>query len=458
MTAVLLDSLAAIVGAANILSGDDVTSRNVDFFSDETCQGLAIVRPANTEEVAKVMALCHQHQQKVVTIAGQTGMVKGGRAAADELFVSLERMNRIVELDPQSRTLTVEAGVTMQAVQEAAEAAGFFYPVDLGARGSATIGGNIATNAGGNRVIRFGMTRDQVLGLEVVLADGTVMSNLGKLLKNNTGYDLKQLFVGSEGTLGIVTKAVLRLRPAVKQSHVAMLAVSEFASLPGILQRVDEELEGGLCAFEVMWQEFFDCIAEAYPDKTLPLPPGSAFYVLVEQLSGDDGERLQQVLMALYEDGLIEDIALAQSDRQRQAIWEIRDDVETISEQLGGVGIGYDVSLPIAEMDDYINTLKANLAEADSASRCVAFGHMGDSNLHLAIAYKDNSESDKLEIDHLVYGPLKNIQGSVSAEHGIGLTKKAYLPLCRSDAEIGLMRGIKQVFDPLNIMNPGKIF
>jgi FAD/FMN-containing dehydrogenase len=453
-----LGQLSEIVGESNVLTGANVTSRQVDFFSDEMCQGLAIVRPSSTEELSRVMALCHQHRQKVVTIGGQTGMVKGGRAAADELFVSLERMNRIVELDSQSRTLTVEAGITMQAVQEAAAEAGFFYPVDLGARGSATIGGNIATNAGGNRVIRFGMTRDQVLGLEVVLADGSILSNLGKLLKNNTGYDLKQLFVGSEGTLGIVTKAVLRLRPEVKQSNVALLAVPEFSLLPKILQRIDQELDGGLCAFEVMWRDFFDCIVAAYPDKTLPLPAGSAFYVLVEQLSADDGEKLQQVLMGLYDDGMVDDIALAQSERQRQSIWEIRDDVETISEQLGGVGIGYDVSLPIAEMDNYINTLKQNLTAADANSRCVAFGHMGDSNLHLAIAYKGNSESDKLEIDQLVYGPLKAIQGSVSAEHGIGLSKKDYLPMCRSNLEIDMMRGIKQVFDPLCLLNPGKIF
>jgi FAD/FMN-containing dehydrogenase len=417
----------------------------------------AILRPNCTNEVSHILRICDAERQAVIPWGGKTGLVEG--ANADGAFaLSLERLNRIETIDPAGGTMTVEAGCILQNVAEAAEAEGLFFPLDLGARGSATIGGNISTNAGGNRVIRYGMTRDMVLGLEAVLADGTIVTSLNRLLKNNAGYDLKQLFIGSEGTLGVITRAVLRLRPKPGSHAVALAAVDRFQLLPRLLRHVQRGLAGQLSAFEVMWDDFYELVTTPPAKGRAPLPHGHSHYVLVEQLGGDetaDMMQFERVLGDAIEQGTISDAVIAKSEAERNAIWSLRDDV---GQCLRNRPIfTFDVSLPIMEMENYLDAVRSALqARWKNEFTLMIFGHLGDCNLHLIIGVGDAAARQAVEI--IVYGSLAGRAGSVSAEHGIGLEKRAYLPLTRSEAEIALMRRLKRALDPNNILNPGKIF
>ena len=354
--------------------------------------------------------------------------------------------------------MTVEAGCILQNVAEAAEGEGLFFPLDLGARGSATIGGNISTNAGGNRVIRYGMTRDMVLGLEAVLADGTIVSSLNRLIKNNAGYDLKQLFIGTEGTLGVVTRAVLRLRPKPGSHAVALAAVDRFELLPRLLRHVERGLAGQLSAFEVMWADFYRLVTTPPAKGRAPLPHGHPHYVLVEQLGGDEAAdmiQFERVLGEAIEQGIIADAVIAKSEAERSAIWSLRDDVNQCLQNKPI--FTFDVSLPITEMENYLEVVRDALrAHWPGTLSLMIFGHLGDCNLHLIIGVGDKEARHAVE--DIVYASLAGRSGSVSAEHGIGLEKREYLPLSRSEAEIALMRRLKQALDPHNILNPGKIF
>ena len=417
----------------------------------------AVLKPSSAADISQILRICDAERQPIIPWGGKTGLVEG--ANADGAFaLSLERLNRIEAIDPAGGTMTVEAGCVLQNVAEAAEAEGLFFPLDLGARGSATIGGNISTNAGGNRVIRYGMTRDMVLGLEAVLADGTNVSSLNRLIKNNAGYDLKQLFIGTEGTLGVVTRAVLRLRPKPGSHAVALAAVARFALLPRLLRHVERGLAGQLSAFEVMWADFYRLVTTPPAKGRAPLPHGHPHYVLVEQLGGDetaDMMQFERVLGDAIEQGMIADAVIAKSDAERHAIWSLRDDV---TQCLRNWPIfTFDVSLPILEMENYLETVRAALeARWPDTLSLMIFGHLGDCNLHLIIGVGDKEA--RHDVEAIVYGSLAGRSGSVSAEHGIGLEKREYLPLSRSPAEIALMRRLKRALDPHNILNPGKIF
>ncbi|MBT8103160.1 MAG: FAD-binding oxidoreductase, partial [Gammaproteobacteria bacterium] len=282
----LIEKLQDIVGANGVLTGDAVASRPESWPPMGGCQARAIVRPANTQEVSAILKLCNEQGQTVVVHGGVTGLVGGARTGPDDIVVSLERMTGMEPVDEVNRTLTVDAGVPLQKIQEVAEAAGLLFPLDFGARGSAHIGGAISTNAGGNSVIRYGMTREQLLGIEAVLADGTVISSMKDVIKNNTGYDLKQLFIGSEGTLGVVTRAVLRLRAAPRSQNTALVAIDSFEHLGNFLQSMDAALGGTLSAFEVMWNDFFSVIIGDGDKHGQPLATTHPFYVLLESTGG----------------------------------------------------------------------------------------------------------------------------------------------------------------------------
>jgi FAD/FMN-containing dehydrogenase len=416
----------------------------------------AVLRPGSTAEVSRVLALCHRAGAPVVPWGGRTGLVRGAMAEG-ALALSLDRMNRIEEIDTGGGTMTVEAGCVLQTACEAAEEKGLFLPLDLGARGSATIGGNIATNAGGNRVIRYGMMRDMVLGLEAVLADGTVLTSMNRLIKNNAGYDLKQLFIGTEGTLGIVTRAVLRLRARPASQDTAFLAVESFDHLPALLRRLERTLGGTLSAFEVMWEDFYKLVTTEPATGRPPVPHGHPYYVLVEAMGGDqagDTARFETALMAALEDGLAADAVIAKSQAERNAMWALRDDVAQVL-RLGHI-FAFDVSLPIATMESYITEVRAGLAAKWPGYRLAVFGHLGDGNLHL-IPGIDGGEEDREAVEEAIYAPLRSRQGSVSAEHGIGLEKRAYLSWSRTAEEIALMHTLKAALDPKNILNPGKV-
>jgi len=456
----LLNDLVAIVGPEGVLRGEDVLQRSVDWFTGAPCRAKAIVRPRNTEQLSKVMALCYQANQPVVTHGGMTGIVHGGVATPEELVVSLELMNQIEEIDSLGATMLVQAGVTLQRVQEAAEEIDMQFPLDLGARGSCTIGGNIATNAGGIRVIRYGMMRQQVLGLEGVLSDGTVVSSLNKMLKNNAGYDLKQLFIGSEGTLGIVTRAVLRLQPYMPSEQTALVAVPSFEALTRLLSFVSRELANSLSAFEALWNNHYKLMTTESGKHSPLLADDSPFYAIIETLGLDeqrDADSFSQVLEKALENGLITDAVLASSSAQRQVIWGMREDIEILVKELKPM-FSYDVSLPILHMEAYVKTLEENLnTRWPEVGRMVVFGHLGDGNLHIMITVRDESPQSRCQVEQMVYTPLKEYGGSISAEHGIGLEKRDYLSISRSSEEIALMKRIKIALDPKCLLNPGKV-
>jgi FAD/FMN-containing dehydrogenase len=335
-----------------------------------------------------------------------------------------------------------------------------FLPLDLGARGSATIGGNISTNAGGNRVLRYGMTRDLVIGIEAVLADGTVISAMRPLMKNNTGYDLRQLFIGSEGTLGIVTRAILRLRPAPVSQDTAFVGVGSFDGVARLLRRLERRLGGAMSAFEVMWSDFHDLVTSAPARGRPPLAGRHPFYVLIESLGGEeaaDAARFEAALAEALEDGDIEDAAIARSGAERAALWALRDDVGQTSRD--GPIIAFDVSLPIATMEAYVDTVRAAcVARWPDLTPPWVFGHLGDGNLHILARIAPGADlADRHALEEIVYGPLQAIGGSISAEHGVGLAKRDWLPLSRSAEEIALMARLKQALDPAGVLNPGKI-
>ena len=452
----LIAKLKAALGPGGVLEGAEAAAKAQGGWSKLGIPR-AVLRPASTEDVSKILRLCHEARAPVVPWGGKTGLVEAGEADGG-LALSTERMNAIEDIDATGGTMVVQAGAVLQAVCEAAEAEGLFFPLDLGARGSATIGGNIATNAGGNRVIRYGMMRDQVLGLEAVLADGTVLSSMNRMIKNNAGYDLKQLFLGTEGTLGVVTRAVLRLRPKPRSQDTAFVAVESFANLTGVLRHMERALGGTLSAFEVMWPEFYRLVTTEPAKGKPPLPHGHPYYVLVESLGGDqeaDSARFEQALAGAMEAGLVADGAIAKSQAERDAMWALRDDVGQIVRHWPI--FTFDVSLQIRDMESYLEEVRAALGALNPEFTLTVFGHLGDGNLHLVTGIGAEGAEARRKVELCVYAPLRARAGSVSAEHGIGLEKRSYLGWSRTDAEVALMRRLKRTLDPENILNPGKV-
>lgn len=449
----VLRDLAGIVGESHVLVGADIAARHDTYPPGPPMSALAILRPATTAEVAAILRYCDSHGIAVIPQGGRTGLVSGGRTRGGDVALSFERMTAIEAIDLPGSTMIVQAGVPLQRVQEAALEAGMTYPVDLGARGSATIGGTIATNAGGNSVLRYGMTRDQILGLEVVLADGTILSSMNRMMKNNAGYDLKQMFIGSEGTLGVVTRAVLRLRPEPGARATAWLGVANFDDVLALLALAGRESSGALTSFEVMWPSFLDAILPSGRHQP-PLAGSHDFHILIEVVSRHSHDQLQQILEAGWEQGLIADATLATSDAQARALWAIRDDIETLVGGLRPLFL-YDISLPQVAMTGYLAALRAALSERWSGSVLVVFGHVADGNLHVCIHTGD--EAAHHAVDDIVYGLLRPLAGSVSAEHGIGLDKRDYLDVTRSTEEIALMTRLKSLLDPNGTLNPGKV-
>jgi len=455
----LLDRFTRLLGPSGVLTGDDVTARMIHVWRQEPIRAACILRPSSTEEVAEILRLCNEVGQTVVPHGGLTGLVQGCNGSEADVVLSLERLNRIEELDQIGRTMTVQAGVPLEKLQQEAEKVGLMFPMDLGARGSCQIGGNVSTNAGGNRVIRFGMTRDNVLGLEAVLADGTVVTSLNTMIKNNAGYDLKHLFIGSEGTLGIVTRVVIRLREMAQGQQTAFAACNDFTQVAGFLRHIDRSMGGALCSFEVMWQDYYELVTTAPATNTRPVPMEYEHFILCEALGTghpQDAERFESVMMEALEQGLVADAAVAKSEAERRAMWRIRDSVDQFFRY--GPAFLYDVSLAIRDMDAYVKEVKRRLTEAYPEHHCFTLGHIGDGNIHFAITVGSAALEDHKRVNACVYEPLQPVGGSVSAEHGIGTEKIDYLPLSRSQTEIDLMKRIKHALDPKGILNPGKVF
>ncbi|MEJ1158395.1 FAD-binding oxidoreductase [Prosthecomicrobium sp. N25] len=460
-TAEALAALAAALPKGVLTPGPAVEPRYRHDWSDQDpTEPLALLRPRSTAEVAAALAACNRLGVAVVPQGGLTGLAGGAHPIAGAVVLSLERMNGVEAVDEVGSTMTVMAGTPLAAVQAAAEAVGLQYPVDLGARGSCTIGGNLSTNAGGVRVIRYGMTRENVLGVEFVLADGTIVDALNTMLKNNAGYDLKQLLIGAEGTLGIVTRAVLRLQPKPARVATALCALPGFPAMTELLKSLRGRLGPALTVFEGMWPCYYDFMADRLGTVRKPFGRTHGAYVLVEAsgFAEDDVQaRLEAALSGLIEAGTVEDVVVAASERDVRDLWAVREGVSEYGRILGRI-IGYDLGVPIGAMGALVEALHRDIEARWPDARVLCYGHVGDGNLHVVVNVPSaGGHQPHDEMDVVVFAATRGFGGTISAEHGIGTLKRPYLPLARSDAAIAVMRRVKAALDPAGILNPGKV-
>jgi FAD/FMN-containing dehydrogenase len=414
-------------------------------------------RPASTEEVAAIVRRCQSQNQRITVQGGMTGLAGGAVPGDGDVVINLERMNRIEDIDELEGVMLVQAGATLQQVQEAAAQRGWMFALDLGARGSCQVGGNAATNAGGIRVIRYGTMRDAVLGVEAVLADGTVVSSLSRLVKNSTGFDPRFLFIGTEGTLGILTRLTLRLHPPMGELSAAWVSASRFEALPELLRTLKARLGASLCAFEFMSGAFVR-LASRLCDQEAPLDASADWHVLIEAAGASASsaeDALQSALADALDAGVIDDCALASSIAHRHAFWRLRESIPEVLTHLKPAA-ALDIGMPWSQTAGYMQEVEAALKQARPDAQHLFLGHLGDNNLHLISGPVDAQGLH--EVDDIAYRALQGRHGTISAEHGVGRLKKPYLHMTRSPGEIGLMRRLKQAMDPAHLLNPGRIF
>jgi FAD/FMN-containing dehydrogenase len=423
-----------------------------------------LLKPATASEVSAILRLCNDANIKIVTQGGNTGLVGGQIPFQDEVLVSTKRLNKIRKRDESGATMTVEAGVTLAEVQRAADEMGFLFPLSLASEGSCTIGGNIATNAGGTHVLRYGMTRALVLGLEVVQADGTVLDMLSPLHKDNTGYDLKQLFIGSEGTLGVITAATLRLFPKPDVAVTALAAVPTPQAAVSLLGVMQARTGGMLSAFELIPRLALELVTRHIDGARDPLGSPSPWYVLMEATGGREANLAQTFETALglaMEDGMATDAVVAASQAQAAALWKLRESISE-AQKREGASIKHDISVPVAAIPDFIARATPAVLAMTPGARPVSFGHLGDGNLHFNFNSPQAGDDPAFlaqweDLQQTVHDIVKEFGGSISAEHGIGVMKMAQLPRYKSHAELEAMRAVKAAFDPKGILNPGKL-
>jgi FAD/FMN-containing dehydrogenase len=464
----LLASIRVVVGDRGILTEtSDTAPYSEDWRRLYQGRTAAVVRPGTVEELAAVVRLCASSGTPIVPQGGNTSMVGGAVPNEDgtELIVSTARLNRIRDLDPADMTLTIEAGVTLKAAQLAAAEQGCLLPLSISSEGTAQIGGVLAVNAGGNNTVRYGNARDLVLGLEVVLPDGTIWNGLRRLRKDNTGYCLRQLFVGSEGTLGIITAAVLKLVPQPKEISVALCGVDGPDAALALFTRFQAHDAASISAFELMSGLGMSFVLKHIPNATMPLEAASDFYVLVELASPRPDARLRDMLEQILEqalhDDVIQDAAIAESEAQRAAIWRLREE-HSEAQKREGASVKNDVSVPVSRVPAFIREATAACEALLPGVRVVPFGHMGDGNIHFNLEQPVGSDAAWfLAQDHAIMDAVNDVvriyDGSFSAEHGIGKLKPYMMPDWRGGAELALMQRIKAAIDPARIMNPGKV-
>ena len=455
----MIEMLRDIVGAAHVLTASqDTRPYFTDWRRQYTGSAECVVRPASTAEVARVVELCAAHAVAIVPQGGNTGLSGGSvpTGKGREIVLALGRMNQIRELDRLNDTITVEAGCVLANVQRAADEAGRLFPLSLAAEGSCQIGGNLSTNAGGVNVLRYGTAREQVLGLEVVLPDGRIWNALRGLRKDNTGYDLKQLFLGAEGTLGIITAAVLRLHPKPSASATAWIALASAAAAMELLAFLHERLGERLSAFELLSRNCVEAVLAFAPGTQDPLARPHPWYVLVEIAdSGEEQalrERVERALMEAAERGALADAALAQSGEQARALWRIR---ETVPEAQF-TNVKHDVAVPISKTADFIERATERLGARYPDVLIYAFGHVGDGNIHYNVG-PERLVAERAAVNRIVYDTVAELGGSISAEHGLGQLKRDEIRAHKSPLELELMRRLKQALDPQGLMNPGKV-
>ncbi len=463
----LLGALREAVGAAQVLTEGDLSAWELDWRRRWRGKALAVVRPASTAEVAAVVRACGAHGAPIVAQGGNTGLVGGGvpDTSGTQVLLSLQRMNRIRAIDAANLTLTAEAGCVLQAVQEAAHGQGLLFPLSLAAEGSCTLGGNLATNAGGTQVLRWGNARDLCLGLEVVTAQGEIWDGLSGLRKDNTGYDLRDLFVGSEGTLGIITAATMKLAPLPAASTTALAACATLADCVALLMLARARLADGLTGFEVMGRFALDLVARHFPALPRPLP--AAPWTVLLEFSDSEGqtharERFESLLGAAIEAATVADAVVAGSLAQSQALWHLRESIP-LAQAEEGLNIKHDIALPVSAIPDFVAATDAALQRRFPGVRLVNFGHLGDGNLHYNVQAPEGADGTRFLTDNehavntLVFDAVAGRGGSFSAEHGIGALKRDELATRKSPVALKMMREIKAALDPQGLLNPGRL-
>ena len=464
----LLDQLRALLGEAFVLTEGDLSAYEQDWRKRSRGKALAVVRPANTEQVAAVVKACAAAGVSIVPQGGNTGLVVGSipDASASQVVLSLQRMNRVRAIDPANLTLTAEAGCVLMAVQQAAETAGLLFPLSLGSEGSCTLGGNLATNAGGTQVVRYGNARELCLGLEIVTAQGEIIHGLTGLRKDNTGYDLRNLVIGSEGTLGIITAATMKLYPTPAAKLTAWAAVPSVEDAVKLLQLAHQHLGANLTGFEMMGQFALSLVDKHFPNLRVPLWQDTPYCVLLENVDTESQEharaQFERLLEAAFEMGCVSNAVIAENLAQARNFWHIRESI-TLAQAQEGLNIKHDISLPVSAIPAFVEQTDALLQDRVPGSRLVNFGHLGDGNLHYnlqspagvdAAAFLAEFEA---QVNDWVYQSVKAFNGSISAEHGIGSLKRESLPKYKDPTALAWMRQIKQALDPQGTLNPGRV-
>ena len=467
----LIDQLRAIVGAAHVLSrddGNDLSAWEQDWRKRAHGHALAVVRPGSTDEVSAVVRACAAAGHSLVPQGGNTGLVVGSVPddSGRQVVLSLTRLNQVRAIDGANLTMTVEAGCILQTLQETAQKAGFLFPLSLAAEGSCTIGGNLATNAGGTQVVRYGNARDLCLGLEVVTARGEVWQGLGGLRKDNTGYDLRDLFVGSEGTLGIITAATMKLYPLPAAQLTAWAAVPSLEAAVALLGLAHRHLGAGLTGFEVMGQFALGLVDRHMPQLRVPLWADHPYCVLLENSDSESEThartQFERLLESAFEDGIVSDAVVAESLQQAHQLWHIRESIP-LAQAEEGLNIKHDISIPVSLIPAFCGETDALLQREIPGVRLVNFGHLGDGNLHYNVqapAHGDPAtflSEQEARVNTLVFDQVHRFGGSISAEHGVGSLKADKLVQYKDPVALGLMRSIKQALDPHNILNPGRV-
>ena len=468
MTKTLIENLGRITGPSHVLFEGDLTAWELDWRKRSRGKALAVVRPANTHEVAAIVKVCAAAGVSIVAQGGNTGLVGGSTPddSGQQVVLSLQRMNTVRQIDAANLTMTVEAGCILQTIQEAAQKAGFLFPLSLAAEGSCTLGGNLATNAGGTQVVRYGNARDLCLGLEVVTAQGNIWEGLSGLRKDNTGYDLRNLYIGSEGTLGIITAATMKLYPMPAAQLTAWAAVPSMAQAVTLLGLAHQHLGAGLTGFEVMGQFALSLVAKHFPQQRVPLYQDTPFCVLLEN-SDHESEaharaQFERLLEAALEQGCVTDAVVAENLTQAHQLWHMRESIP-MAQAEEGLNIKHDSSVSVSRIPEFVEMTDALLAQAIPGVRLVNFGHLGDGNLHYNVQAPAGGDMQAFLRDHeeqvnsIVYDSVERFDGSISAEHGVGSLQLDKLEQHKSPVALGLMRVIKQALDPENVMNPGRV-
>ena len=464
----LIDSLRQTLGATHVLTDGDLSAYELDWRKRSRGKSLAVVRPGSTAEVAAVVKACAAAGVSIVPQGGNTGLVVGSTPdeSGTQIVLSLQRMQAVRSVDAANLTMTVEAGCILQNLQDVADKAGFLFPLSLGSEGSCTIGGNLSTNAGGTQVLRYGNTRELCLGLEVVTARGEIWSGLSGLRKDNTGYDLRNLFVGSEGTLGIITAATMKLVPQPAATLTAWAAVPSLDHAVTLLGLAHQHLGAGLTGFEVMGQFALSLVAKHYPQQRVPLYQDTPWCVLLENADSESEaharERFEHLLELAMEQGCVSDAVVAENIAQAHALWHVRESI-SMAQAEEGLNIKHDISIPVSRIPEFVRHTDALLTAQIPGVRLVNFGHLGDGNLHYNVqAPADGDAAEFLRtqedrVNTLVFDAVMAHGGSISAEHGVGSLKVGHLEHYKSPVAMALMRSIKEALDPQNLMNPGRV-